>query len=130
MSRQIWGFVVLTSHCQPGAHINPQGLDKALYVASLLLFSPGGSPWQAPSPALGQLQKQGLPWGRRGTNHRTRDGGWQMLGGVTALSCSWGSTAFVPWKSWQYSSKVCGLEEQPAFLGLSMLNSSRWVSQQ
>lgn len=37
-----------------------------------------GSPWQAPSPALG-VAEAGAATGGRGTNPRSRDGGWQLL---------------------------------------------------
>lgn len=122
VSRQIWGLTVLPSRCQPGAHVNPQGdafsscLDKAIYVASLLLFREAAL---GRHPALlWGLQKQGLPQvGEAQILGPGMEGGscWQ---GVTAFSCSWevqplfpgkpGSSAakFVDWRSnqpfWAY----------------------------
>lgn len=87
---------------------------------SLSHVPPRRQPQAGRRPALPwELQEQGLPQGRRGTNHGAADGGmagtsWQLRAGLTAFSCSRKVQLLSPWGAGSSSAKfVVSRSDQP-----------------
>lgn len=104
----------------------------------LLSLSPVSTREAAPGrhPALpSSCRSRGCPRGRD-TNHRSHPmERWQGQAGsrqqaLWHLAIPVTYSLFPPAAASQQLSKVCGFEEQSIFLGLSVLNTSKWVSEQ